>query len=171
VVEVLSSVVTEEVTGVDFSAGMLARAAANVTSGPRSPRIRFEHRDVLDGPAAGESYDLATCFGALGHIPYGQERAWLDSVRAMVVPGGRFVFPSGPPPPLVSRPYWFGRAFNAAMHVRNALVHPPFTMFYLRFLLPEAVCWLEVGGWDVRLIPGRFPPPFDQHVLVEGTRR
>ena len=50
------------------------------------------------------------------------------------------------------------RGFNAAMHVRNALVHPPFVMCYFTFILPDVL--------EGRIEPGRV---FDRTGGLDGV--
>jgi len=169
VMNALVPVVTDEVVGVDFSAGMLTEARKLVPASSDGPALRFEQRDVFAMPP-NPAYELATCFGALGHVPYGRERDFLRSVRGVLKPGGRFVFVSGSTPRWWSRAYLFSKGFNTVMHVRNAIVRPSFVMFYLRFLVPEVTSWLEAEGFSVRLVGGIFPAPFERCVLVEATR-
>jgi hypothetical protein len=73
-------------------------------------------------------------------------------------------------PEKTSRGYWVSRAFNAAMHVRNALWSPPFVMYYLTFLLPQATELLENAGFEVRVREGVFPEPFARYRLVDARR-
>jgi len=63
------------------------------------------------------------------------------------------------------------RSFNVAMRVRNALVSPPFIMYYLTFMLPDVARLLRFEGFDVALPEARFPSPFDRLRLVVATRR
>ena len=44
-----------------------------------------------------------------------------------------------------------GHKFNAAMRVRNVLIRPPFIMYYLTFLLPEAGDLLRRHGFSVEM--------------------
>jgi hypothetical protein len=73
-------------------------------------------------------------------------------------------------PETTSTGYWFSRAFNAAMRVRNALWSPPFVMYYLTFLLPEAKSLLEREGFAVRVIEELFAEPFARYRLVDARK-
>jgi hypothetical protein len=73
-------------------------------------------------------------------------------------------------PPASERGYWLSRAFNAAMHVRNALWSPPFVMYYLTFVLPGAKKLLEEEGFEVEAREGVFPEPYERYCLVEARR-
>ncbi len=89
-------------------------------------------------PFGGE-FDLAVCFGAIGHfLPKDQPR-FIERIHQVLKPGGRFVFVTSTVLSIWSQSYWLCRGFNAAMHVRNLLVKPPFIMYYLTFSLAEAV--------------------------------
>src|SRR5262249_26747160 len=77
------------------------------------------------------------------------ERRFVSEVARVLRPGGRFVFASTTMPPIWSRRYWFSRLFNAAMHVRNWLISPPFIMYYLTFLLPQVLTLLRREGLEI----------------------
>ena len=68
-------------------------------------------------------------------------------------------------PSMWSSSYWVSRGFNAAMHVRNALWSPPFVMYYLTFLLPEATEYLEDAGFEVRIVDEML----ERLVLVDAS--
>jgi SAM-dependent methyltransferase len=162
----LASIVREMAVGVDFSRGML-RVARSLVAGDRARLVRA---DAL-APPFGRAFDLVTCFSALGHFLPTEHVALVRAVRACLVPGGRFVFATGTMPPVSSLSYLFSRAFNASMHARNAVWSPPFVMYYLTFLLPEAREILEREGFEVDVRTGIFGEPFDRAVLVEARRR
>jgi hypothetical protein len=84
--------------------------------------------------------------------------------------GGRFVFVTSYRPPPWSRRYWLARLFNAAMHVRNFLRSPPFIMYYLTFLLPEAETLLRREGLEVEVRGLEFKGPAADLRLVIATR-
>lgn len=159
----------ERVVGVDLSQGMLARAELALKQAPGSAHVELLRGDLLSLPPD-SAFDLATCFGVLGHIPEAESGRLFRSVRGALRVGGRFVFPSGEVPPLLSTGHLLSRGFNAAMHVRNALWRPPFVMLYLRFLLPDVRTALERAGFAVRIERDVFPPPFGGGALVVATR-
>ena len=82
---------------------------------------------------------------------------------------GSIAFPSANRPSPLSPVGWLARGFNAAMHVRNALIRPPFVMFYLRYLLPEVLDDLRQAGL-VPAVSSPFSPPFQEFRLVVATR-
>jgi SAM-dependent methyltransferase len=139
---------------------MLERARADTDD----ERVRFEtgDLDVLDLPTG--AFDLAYSALALHYIVDLDRFARVvhDALR----PGGRFVFVSDTPPPILSARFWLAHGFNAAMRVRNALLRPPFVMYYLTFLLPEVEDLLARHGFsvEVKQLPGRL-------LLVIGTRK
>ena len=55
------------------------------------------------------------------------------------------------------------------MHIRNAIVTPPFVMFYLTFLLPRAKALLEAQGFDVD-VRRNFFSSWPQLVTVVATK-
>lgn len=159
---------TSHVTGVDLSRGMLAEAERLLADAPGDAELRFLRDDVLDLPFEAE-FDVATCFGALGHILERDQDRFVASVRRALKPGGRFAFVTGEMPGVLNPAWWFGRGFNAAMHVRNALFDPPFVMFYLTFQVPRAREVLERNGLKVEVREGLFPK-FRTAKLVIGTK-
>jgi SAM-dependent methyltransferase len=111
------------VTGVDFSAGMLAQAHL------AHPEATLVRGDVRALPFAG-GFDLAVTFGALGHFLPAERPALLEGVRRALRPGGLFAFPIWAPPPVASVDHWAMAGFDLAMRVRNAVWRPPFVMYY-----------------------------------------
>jgi ubiquinone/menaquinone biosynthesis C-methylase UbiE len=116
-----------------------------------------------------EAFDVVTCFGAFGHVP-NREEELVDRVYRLLRPGGRFVFASAEMPPRTSPGYLVSKAFNAAMHVRNALVDPPFVMFYLTFMLPACARLLESRGFEVSRRPAGLERPLSRLEVVTATR-
>jgi len=142
--------VRDEIVGVDFSPGMLAEARERTASAPGEARITLVEGDVLE-LAYDAEFDLVTCFGAFGHIREADEERFVRMIHRALRPGGRFVFvTSWRPGPFDARA-WALRAFNAVMRVRNALLKPPFIMYYLTFLLPDVGGLLERNGFSVEV--------------------
>lgn len=160
----------EEVVGIDMSAGMLAQAESLVAQAPGDAKIRLVRGDAFAMPFDRE-FDVATCFGALGHILPKDEEKFLAAVHATLAPGGRFVFVTSTPPPVFSLRWILARGFNAVMHVRNLLWRPKFIMYYLTFLLPQVRAKLERAGFSVEERRGLFAKPFEDFVVVVATRR
>lgn len=160
----------ELVVGADFSRGMMQEAATHAGEWPGSAPVAFVQADARALPFR-RAFDLATCFGANGHIPVDDEQRFLRSVAQSLTIGGRFVFLTARMPPAWSRRYLVSRAFNAAMRARNLVVRPPFIMYYLTFLLPAVQRQLELEGFEVELRERLFPAPFQDAVLVVATRR
>src|SRR5207253_6352639 len=117
---------------------------------PGTAALQFVRADALRMPFAG-AFDLAVCFGAFGHILTRDEPRFVAQVAQALRPGGRFVFVTSRMPSMLSPIYWLARGFNGAMRVRNFLLSPPFIMYYLTFLLPEAQTLLEAAGFDVEV--------------------
>jgi ubiquinone/menaquinone biosynthesis C-methylase UbiE len=164
----LRPLTSQEVIGIDRSRGMLEEARRRLADAPGSARVRLVQGDALDLPFAG-AFDLATCFGAFGHILERDEPRFVDRVARILKPGGRFVFVTSGRVPLLSPWRWAAHAFNATMRVRNALMKPEFIMYYLTFQLPEARRHLENRGFDVDVKAG-FVPAFGNLVLVTATK-
>ncbi len=72
------------VTGVDFSAAMVAEARR------RSPSLMFEHGDAEALPFGDQTFDLVVCGFGVHHFPY-PARAVAQAHR-ILKPGGRFAF-------------------------------------------------------------------------------
>lgn len=158
--------------GVDFSSGMLeqARARLGPAAEAEAPRVELVQKDLFDVDFDA-AFDLVTCFGAFGHIPTEAEPRFIRLIRRALRPGGRFVFVTAERPPILSRGYLVGRAFNAAMRVRNTVVSPPFLMYYLTFLLPDVARLLRWEGLaPVVREDVRFDAPFERMRLVVATR-
>lgn len=156
---------TRRAVGLDFSEGMLAEARRQAGEG----RVELVRGDALELPFEA-AFDLATCFGALGHVPRRQERRFVAGVRRALRPGGLFAFVTFPMPRPLSLPWLLGRGYNAAAHLRNLLVRPPFVMLYLTFTLEAARRLLEEGGFAVEVVEGLFARPYEKAVLVLARR-
>ena len=150
----------ECVVGIDRSTGMLAEARARV------PNAHLVRADALEPPFRG-AFDIAVSFGAFGHILVDDEPRFVAAIRDLLAPGGRFIFVTADPPPLLSRRRLAAHAFNAAMCLRNAVRKPPFVMYYLTFLLPRARRLLVDSGFEVRERREAVAPPY---VVVEALR-
>ena len=137
------------VVGLDFSQRMMEVGRDLLADAPGEARLEFVRANVLDLPLADGQFDIAACFGALGHVRPKDEPHFVMQIARVLKPGGRFIFATSTMPPLWSVRYWFSRGFNAAMHIRNLIVRPPFVMFYLTFLLPRSQRLLEKHGFDV----------------------
>lgn len=149
----LRSICRNKIVGLDFSAGMLQQAARNLQNAAGTATVEFIQRDVMQLHFL-DQFDLVTCFGGLGHIPPGEEFAFLRLVHRALEPGGRFVFYSAYRPHLLSPRHILLRAFNATMKLRNLLFKPPFIMFYFNFLLPETAEHLKQLGFTVNFRNG-----------------
>jgi len=143
---VLRSVCQGSITGVDFSAGMLAQAHS------AHPDARWVRADARALPFAG-AFDLAVSFGALGHFLPAERPALFAGVYRALRPCGVFAFPIGAPPPIASRWYWALLGFDLAMRVRNAVWRPPFVMYYRTCPLPPVRDDLTASGFTVTTVP------------------
>lgn len=156
----------DEGVGVDFSPGMLEQARQFTP--PAGTTVRTIEADVLTWVPDGQ-YDVVTCFGAFGHVLVPDQPRFLAMVRQALVPGGRFVFVTGPNPTPRQWTWWAAKGFNATMVVRNALIPPPFVMYYLMFPLDEALERCAAAG----LVPTVHPLGWAERPdlsLVEARR-
>ncbi len=140
----------EQVVGLDFSRGMLQVGRRHTAAAPGGAQLEFVRGHALQLPF-GPTFDVAVCFGALGHILPRDSRRFLREVARVLRPGGRFAIVTTPMPSRWSRWYWLARLFNATMRVRNLLWTPPFIMYYLTFRLPEVAARLEEQGFAVQV--------------------
>ncbi len=149
-IEIVRPLCRRRVVGIDFSRGMLEVARHRFPDEPGKASVELVHGNVLEMAFHAE-FDLAVTLGSNGHILSKDEPRFIERVVAALRPGGRFVFVTGEMPPFWSLRYLLSRGFNVAMHVRNLIKRPPFVMFYLTFLLPEAKGLLEEHGFDVEV--------------------
>jgi SAM-dependent methyltransferase len=149
---VLQALCRGEVTGVDFSAGMLARARG---ANPEARLVRADAR-ALPFTAA---FDLSVSFGALGHFLPAERPALFAGVHRALRPAGIFALPIGTRPPVTSARYWTLLGFDLAMRARNAVRRPPFVMYYLTGRLPALTADLTAAGFSVTAVPLTTPGP------------
>ena len=163
--QALRRICREKVVGVDFSPGMLAQARRKLENAEGTAKVEFVEADVMK-MSFREEFDVVTCFGGLGHIPPGEEMAFVKLVYRALKRGGRFVFYSAYPPHVLSFRSIVLRSFNLTMRVRNALLKPPFIMYYFNFLLPEIAQKLKEEGFAVEIRNG----PHGRHRIVVATK-
>jgi ubiquinone/menaquinone biosynthesis C-methylase UbiE len=159
----------ERVVGLDFSQGMLDEAARRLADTPGEAAVELVRGDALELPFA-ETFDVITCVGAFGHVEPKDEDRFVAGIARALRPGGRFVFATGERPRPTSPAFWMAHGFNAVMRVRNAVLRPPFIMYYLTFLWPEVRPLLERHGLRVEAMTGTCPPPYERVVVVVATR-
>ncbi|MCM2417342.1 class I SAM-dependent methyltransferase [Streptomyces sp. RKAG293] len=171
-VGVLRELCEERVTGVDFSTGMLAAAAAAVPAEGK-PAVDWVRADVRALPFTAV-FDLAVSFGAFGHFLPAERPGLFAGIHRSLRPGGVFAFPLGAPLPVRSPLYWALYGFDAVMRVRNALWRPPFVMYYRTFPLRGVRDDLLRSGFTVELLPleefGRRPDGSPHCRLVVARR-
>jgi ubiquinone/menaquinone biosynthesis C-methylase UbiE len=168
-VRMLRRLCRERIAGIDISRGMLEVCRRRTADVPGTAAIDLVKGDALALPF-GEEFDLVVCFGALGHIPSRDAPRFASEIFRVLRPGGRFALVTSPWPPIWSLSYWLARGFNAVMHIRNALIRPPFIMYYLTFLLPEAQKLLESNGFVVEVQPLRLTGAWASLRLVCATK-
>jgi ubiquinone/menaquinone biosynthesis C-methylase UbiE len=168
-IRILRPLCRTRVVGIDFSRGMLDVARQRFPNDSGLATVELVLGDVLQMDFRHE-FDLAITVGSLGHILPQHQQSFIERIAAALRPRGRFAFVTSEMPPRWSRSYIFSRAFNAAMHVRNALWRPPFIMYYLTLLLPEAKRLLEEQGFQVAVHHDAFSGPFRALKVVIGTK-
>jgi ubiquinone/menaquinone biosynthesis C-methylase UbiE len=167
--QMLRPICRGRVAGIDFSRGMLEVARRNTASAKGGAELEFIQGNVFNMPFDAE-FDLAVCLSALGHILERNEIRFLEQVTYILKPGGRFVFVTSYKPPVWSKRFWYSHTFNAAMRVRNFLIHPQFIMYYLTLLLPQVKTLLENQGFEVE-IKKAFEGELSHLYLVIATYR
>ncbi|RDG38433.1 class I SAM-dependent methyltransferase, partial [Streptomyces corynorhini] len=181
-VDALRGLCERRVTGVDFSAGMLAAAGASAAAGRErgadperaaGPVVDWVRADARALPFA-PVFDLAVSFGAFGHFLPAERPALFAQARAALRPGGLFVFPVPAPPPVGSKTYLTLWGFDTVMRLRNLLWHPPFVMYYRTFPLRDVLADLDRTGFRTALSPltglGVLPGGAPRCVLVVARR-
>lgn len=143
--------VSERVVGIDLSEGMLQQARRLAAEAEGTAEIVFEEGDALTLDDE-DAYDVIATAGAFGHILEPDQDRFLDGVWRSLRPGGRFLFITGEMPKPSERVWWLARGFNAAMHVRNLLLDPPFIMFYLTFTVERALKLCAARGFELKTI-------------------
>lgn len=167
--EMLRPLCKERVVGVDISQGMIEVGRQKVAQAPGSATIEFLRVDALDLPFQKE-FDVAVCFGAIGHILPADQPKFIEQIHQSLLPGGRLVLLTAHAPPWNSWRYWLSRSFNAAMHLRNWFVSPPFIMYYLTFLLPAAADLLTGQGFSVTILDDVLQEPWQDLCLLVARK-
>ncbi|MBA2663326.1 MAG: class I SAM-dependent methyltransferase [Bradymonadaceae bacterium] len=170
VMRVLRPLCTDRVVGIDLSTGMLEEAARRLEQAPGAATVVLEVQDAL-AMEYDQQFDVATSCGAFGHVLHDDQDNFAERVRNALVANGRFVFVTHPMPPLLSRAYLLSRAFNGAMHLRNALIDPPFVMFYMTFPLERAHEVLERHGFELDVRAPYAHTVYAPMRLVIATKR
>ncbi|MEU6309965.1 class I SAM-dependent methyltransferase [Streptomyces sp. NPDC047014] len=162
----------DRITGVDLSAGMLARARRAHADDARVDFVRADARALP--PELADRYDLAVSFGAFGHFLPPERPALFSGVHAALRAGGVFAFPIGAPLPPGSPVWWAATGFDAVMRLRNAVWRPPFVMYYRTFPLGGVRADLHAAGFTVETVPlahfGRQPDGTPRWRLVLARR-
>ena len=159
----------ERVVGIDFSRGMLQIAQNARSQAPDEATIELVRGNALAMPFRA-AFDVAVCFGALGHIRPREQPQFIAAVARVLKPGGRFAFVTSAVPSWRSARYWRSRGFNAAMHVRNFLLSPPFVMYYLTFTLPQVTDQLVEQGFSVAAHEDIFTDRYRDLTLIIATK-
>ena len=168
-IRMLRPLCRNRVVGLDISQGMLSVGQERTADAPGDADLAFLRANALDMPFVAE-FDVVVCFGALGHILWKHQPRFVQQIAQVLRPGGRFITTTSNMPPIWSKRYWMSRSFNCAMHLRNLLLTPPFIMYYLSFLLPEAKKLLEAHSFDVEVCEEVFEGKFEDLRLVIATR-
>ncbi len=157
-VEGLISIVRKEIVGVDWSAPMLAAAKIKFPHHCyhrfAEPAVEFVREDIFNWTDRSQKFDLATCFGALGHIEKDRHKKFVEIVHDLLQPGGIFGFITAEHPKLYQVRNWPYFVFDAAMKLRNRWIKPEFVMYYINFLLPEILALFDKENWSsVKVVP------------------
>ncbi len=137
-----------QLTGIDYSKGMLAEAKKLTDAEFENPNVEYRLKDALQLDYENE-FDVVTSSGAFGHFEMQEYEHLIAGIKTALKPGGRFVFLTYPKPTKANPAYWAARGFNGVMHFRNLVLDPPFVMFYLRFTVEQASEILWRHGFQV----------------------
>lgn len=168
-VELLLEHTSGEVVGIDLSQGMLEQGRENLHEHPQGHRAHLVRTDALHMPFH-DRFDVATCFGAFGHILAEDQPAFVAAIFRALRPGGRFVFVTAHDPGPAHWAWWLAHAYNGVTHLRNRLIDPPFHMYYLNFLLPQVQTLCEDAGFVVRLHRHLYDGRLSRIVVVEALK-
>ena len=160
----------QHVVGVDLSQGMLDEARRLLQAQDEDTPFELVRGNAL-AMTFDQPFDVAASSGASGHIIGDDQHVYARRIHDALRPGGRFLFPTAHMPSPLNPGWWLARGFNAAMHVRNALLKPPFVMFYLQFTVERATDVLEQAGFTVDVRAPYADTAFPHMRLVVATRR
>ncbi len=161
-IEGLLPIVHKEIVGVDWSQPMLLKAKMKFPHHYyhqfAEPKVEFVCDDVFNMTDYPSKFDLATCFGALGHIEKSRQKEFVDKVCAVLKPEGIFAFRTYEYLKWYHPSAWPYFVFDAVMRIRNHFIKPEFVMYYLNFLLPEILELFDKERWSsVRAVPLEIP--------------
>lgn len=165
----IHGVVEEEIVGIDLSEGMIREASSLAEELEPGPNMRFVVGDALQLDAV-EEFDVVATSGAFGHLLEPVQPQFVDRIWRSLVDGGRFVFITAEKPTPREPAWWAARGFNAAMHIRNLLIDPPFIMFYLTFPVGRATEVLWKRGFSVEVRAPFEDSPLRRARLVIATK-
>lgn len=169
IARILRPIATERVVGIDLSEGMLQVARELAEDAPGDADVDFLQMDAFEMEFE-QPFDIIATAGAFGHILEHQQDRFLQQVYANLVPGGRFMFVTAKMPKPTQKGWWLARGFNAVMHVRNAVIDPPFIMFYLTFTLDRAIDKLLEHGFEVSVEAPYSETPYPAMRLIIARR-
>ena len=159
----------DRVVGIDRSKGMIAEGRKLFEGADGDAPGDFVCGDALQMDFDAQ-FDVATCCGAFGHILEDQQAEFAARIWSALRPGGRFLFVTRPMPSVASVAWLASRGFNAAMHLRNAVLKPPFIMFYLTFTLERAREVLGRNGFELEVRQPYRDTDYEAMRLVVATR-
>ncbi len=116
------------------------------------------------------AFDLVVSAGAFGHFLPAELPRVLDGVARALRPGGRFVLVTATAPRWGTGAWVREAAFDAAMRARNALVDPPFVMYYATFRWPSPAPLLRAAGLVPMALPLGPSDPTGRLVVVTARR-
>lgn len=171
-ISALLPIVRKRIVGVDWSAPMLEEARKKFDAiSSAEPKVILVCDDAFNIRYR-EIFDLATCFGALSHIERSRQKNFVSVVHSALRPGGHFAFITSEKPRWHSLNFWLTLGFDAVMRVRNILLRPQFVMYYLTFVLPEALALFDKKRWSsAKVIPMEVVGKSSPLRLVIATKR
>ncbi len=168
-ISALLKIVQNKIIGVDWSEPMLE--VARKRFGLLRHKVDLVRQDIFSLKYR-DRFDLATCFGAEGHIERHQQNDFIEIIHSSLCSGGEFVFVTNEMPGLLSPALWIYLGFDLVMRVRNILIKPPFVMYYLNFFLPNVLNLFKKEKWSsVEVVPLKILDKSTLLRLVIATKK
>lgn len=153
----------------DLSPKMLDRCVAKLLAQAKECELEFALGPVLNLRDQ-KRYDLIISFGMLGHLELSDHPQLFEIIFQALKPGGKFVTVFSEFSGRSQALRLLAGGFDLFMRMRNAIIKPPFVMYYGNLALAPAERTLSQIGFDLVLLPNLFPEPFEQLKLAVATR-
>ncbi len=153
----------------DLSPKMMDRCIAKLLNHPSTAKLEFALGPVLNLEDR-QRYDLVVSFGMLGHLEMADHPRLFEIIFQSLRPGGKFVTVFSEYSGRSHGLRLLAKGFDVLMKLRNAVIEPPFVMYYGNLALGPAERTLKQIGFELELLPNLFPAPFEQLKLTVAQR-